>query len=183
MDKYLKEINKRGVLYAINPKAKHFGTIEQSPWELAAFSQWVEDQGGIGSYMEIGVSNGGTLRYIVDMFKPRRIYAADINKPKQLPPGTNFFHGSTFSPEFKEWIKNIGYVDLILIDADHKFESVTNDYEICKQYGKHIAFHDICGLRDCAGSAKHWNEVKVGKNHRQFVDPNPDFQVGIGLLV
>jgi hypothetical protein len=195
MDKYLREIKERGIIAAVDSRLyrRNGDQIEQSPWELANFCQWIEDHGGLKSYMEIGVSSGGTLKFMADMFKPERIYAADLNAPRRslTPRNLDFFRGNTFSPEFRVWLSKIPQVDLIWIDADHKYDSVVNDFNACKQVShKWMAFHDIAGLRGCEGSQQHWKEtfeLTAGekaeyKERLCWFDPAIG-PVGIGLLV
>lgn len=189
MDKFIKIIQKIGILPGLHHSYR-VGHLEQNPWELANFAQYLNDNGGIKSYLEVGVSNGGLLKFMSTAFKLDKIYAADIKVPGKLPNGTNFFHGNTRSNEFKQWLSQIGYVDLIFVDADHAYESVANDYERCKEVGhKYMAFHDVCGLRECGGSKKHWKEIENQpqngyKETRVWISPEQKVDpIGIGLLI
>lgn len=77
--------------------------------------------------------------------------------------------------------------DLCFIDADHKYDSVKNDYHNIGKTAKICMFHDINDEgtvkdRDGSGTVKFWNEVKKS-NSVEFKDHPLSLNVmGIGIL-
>lgn len=168
------EIKRRGILPALGGH----GLIEQDPEELADFVIVLKEH-GIKRYLEVGTSRGAMFDFMVgyvgldgwgiNLFKPD--FRAD-----------RVFVGNCNSLEALDFARSHGPYDLVFIDADHKYDSVCRD---SANYGpmstKFVAYHDICGLRDCLGSKQHWTEFSnIGKKIRTFVNhSNP---VGIGLV-
>jgi len=188
-EQYAAEAKRRGILPALCPPDCDYAggdCIEQNPNELGAFMAWVQ-QFEIKSYLEIGVSSGGLACYVADMLKPERIYGADLRFPRLFASGMDFFQGSSqFNPWFDIWLEHVGTVDLVMIDADHSYDAVKADAaSAAKLKPKIMAFHDICGLRECDGVKRFWDTVirdtKAGLVEF-FIDADNPCRSGIGAI-
>ena len=170
------EIKRRGVLPALGGH----GFIEQSPSELVAFTELIWQRGSV-RYLEIGTSTGALLDYMIgfvgldgwgiNLFPPNwrsnRVYVGDCMSKAAL----------TFASEH-------GPYDLILIDADHSYESVSRSSAIYSSLASDmVAYHDICGLRQCDGAKRFWDEVKACSPTKGLAELiSLDNPVGIGIV-
>jgi predicted O-methyltransferase YrrM len=85
-------------------------------------------------------------------------------------------------------------IDFAFIDADHSYNSVKQDYELCLKYMNNnsiIAFHDIYSKYDDnenIGAKLFWDEIKGNYKHREIISgitsgKYPDiWSGGIGVL-
>jgi len=169
----ISSIQRKGVLPALGGH----GLIEQDPEELADFILFLRTL-GVKKYLEIGTSRGALLDYMVgnegldgwgiNLFKPDymlgRVYVGDCNSQGAI-----------------EFARFHSPYDLVLIDADHHYESIDRDKKRYAPFAtKAVAFHDICGLRECEGARRHWQETK-NATAREFI--NPQNSVGIGVIL
>ena len=76
-------------------------------------------------------------------------------------------------------------VDFLFIDGDHTYEGVKQDWEMYSplvRTGGLVAFHDVAGNYDDTQVKKHWDAIKGGFVHREYmVDPRGFY--GIGVIV
>lgn len=172
----LKEIQRRGVLPVLGGN----GLIEQSPNELLKFTEIIKDL-NIGKYLEIGTSTGALLNYMIEFVG---LDGWGINLFSPTWKENKVFIGNSHSHEALQFAKQHGPYDLVFIDADHSYQSIYEDYLAYEPLSiKIIAYHDICGLRQCEGSKKFWDELKhtlpTGSCMEIIDQTNP---VGIGVV-
>jgi cephalosporin hydroxylase len=155
----------------------------------------------INSYIEIGCRWGGTFvltnEYLKMFNSIKKSVAIDIIDSPVVNycisnNETQFIKINSQSKEFINYINN-NYFDLIFIDGDHSYNGVKNDYEISKNSGKIIVFHDI--INDvCPGVVQFWNELKNNEKDtynffeftEQYEDVWNDTQqkfLGIGVAI
>lgn len=138
--------------------------------EIEQLCSWIESN-RINSYLEVGLWTGGLLSCLDSIFSFRKLGGCDLglhhsfNLELGMPPKTDYFEGNSLSPIYLNWRQNFGEVDLLLIDTDHKFESVSRNFEINKAIGaKHVAF---CGIskhhRGINGVKPFWDELEGEK--------------------
>jgi hypothetical protein len=165
--------------------------ILQNRAELNEFAQFIEDK-QICSYLEIGIWTGRLVTALQRVFCFETVAAADQGWAEtcglqiQLPPEVNFFRGDSGSPEFERWRSQLGHIDLVLIDGDHRYAGVRRDFE---QQTRHphrfLALHDITGAnRWTTGVRRLWSEIEGHK--RQIVHPHLEAGIdsptmGIGI--
>jgi hypothetical protein len=158
----------------------------------------------ITSYMEIGCRWGGTFVLTTEYLKKfndfKKSVAIDIIdspvkeycKLNNNNNNTEFLQLNSTSQEFKDYIDN-HFFDLILIDGDHKFKGVNNDYFMCKNNGKILVFHDIVNVM-CPGVVAFWKGLKEGftdlfdfyeftDQYDEVVEMNTATFLGIGVAV
>lgn len=151
----------------------------------------------IKSYIEIGCRWGGTFilttEYLKKFNEIRESTAIDIIDPSQNLNNycndnnfTNYLKLNSQSQEFSNFIKNKKF-DLCLIDGDHSYEGVKNDYNMCKGHCKIFAFHDIVSDA-CPGVVKFWNELKTTEKGEfyEFTDQYEEVKgtfLGLGVYV
>jgi len=138
--------------------------------EVEALCDWISSK-NINSYAEIGLWTGGLISCLHSIFSFRKLGACDIGLHKSfdlelnIPYGTDYFEGNSLSPIYLNWRQVLGDIDLLLIDTDHTFESVSRNFEINKVIGvKHVAF---CGIsehhRGISGVKAFWEELEGEK--------------------
>src|SRR3954468_10591523 len=125
----------------------------------------------IRSYLEIGVQHGGsfaaTLTFLERLNGPLvKAIAADM----AYAPGVARFararanvqqlviHSAT--PEFRAIVAGEGPFDLAMIDGDHSYDGVLNDFESVRDHANVIAFHDIVD-GNAEGVVRAWREIRA----------------------
>ena len=158
------------------------GKMMQNPHELASFLVWLEGQGIPKNYLEIGTSYGGLLK----LMRSLGIEGWGIDRhiiPTEVEAGL-VYHNASGAVDTLDWARLRSPFDLVFIDGDHRYEMVKKDYQNYKGMAdRFIVFHDICGLRECEGVKKFWEEIKEDKQFREFIkEDDPAHQVGIGVI-
>lgn len=113
-------------------------------------------------------------------YKEERIpYFRSFRRPGQ---SLHFLRSDSHAPETRAALLEIldgRPIDLLMIDGDHTYEGVRQDFELYSPLVKRnglIAFHDIVHhdkVPDCEVE-RLWNEVKVNYRYREFVTPGGD---------
>lgn len=155
----------------------------------------------INSYMEIGVRHGGTFiitnEYLKRFNNKLVSTAVDIGYSPSLVKycdnkNSKFVQMNSQSNKFREYIKTVGNVDLVLVDADHTEEGCRFDYETVKDNANIIVLHDISN-DNCLGVKSVWNDIKAqGDLYKcfEFINQYPEIYnrenkeyLGIGVAV
>lgn len=153
--------------------------LEQNPHELATFLVRMQEL-GVASVLEIGTGYKGGLSRFLAQDMGWLVTSIDINAYHHA------FERVHYIVSQNRILLNEPF-DLVFIDGNHQYDSVKADYE---HYAKHaikaIAFHDIAGLRDCAGVKRFWDQISNVAIHLrsayQIVDDSPR-KSGIGYIV
>lgn len=152
------------------------GGIEQNPQELSELLDFIE-KNHIKTYLEIGIAKGGLLRFMQDELK---LQCTGITLDKRdTHEGLNVIYGKS---QDKEVIKKVGFYDMIFVDGDHSFDAVEKDWRNYLPKCRYMAFHDICGYRDCAGVQELWFLIKDLYPSWTFKADNKEQRSGIGII-
>lgn len=159
--------------------------------EVAKFCDWIAEH-HIQSYLELGIWTGHLTRILHRLFVFKSVAACDLELAKnygftpKLPTGCNYFYGNSLSPIYLNWRKKLGQVDLTVIDTDHTYESVKQNFEYSRQFGsKHIAIIGIAsGIRGDGGPRAFWSELHGEKF--EILQPHSEIgatesTIGIGI--
>ena len=148
----------------------------------------------IKNFLEIGFSHGfsNTVLHkffnfdkndVIDKFGPHiNGYSLFANlRFKNLI----LFCGDTKDPKINQNLKKLKNFDLILIDADHNYQSVKNDFKLALSVSTKktiFVFHDIAHENSC--SKKFWSEIKRDKKYlfKEFISGDHKFKYGTGIL-
>lgn len=165
--------------------------ILQNREELIGLCEWIEAH-GIRSYLEIGCWTGKLVNVLHELFRFEKVAAADIGLCEKygmavdLHPDIRFFQGDSHSPEFEAWRRELGPVDLVLLDGDHTYQGLKQDAEVNLRHGaRYLAVHDITStLTGTEGVKRFWDELEGDKT--ELVKPHVEVgldhsQQGIGL--
>ena len=148
--------------------------IQQVPDELAPCIEYLlANKAVIHNYLEIGVAAGGTTFVFNHYFSPDNMVLIDDNShPKarlrqSIIESANYLEilGSSTDPEIIK--KSEKEYDLIIIDGDHSFEGVMNDFNNYSKYlkqGGYIIFHD--SFFDNLGVKPFVKELKKNKDYK-----------------
>jgi predicted O-methyltransferase YrrM len=175
--------------------------------ELFKFASLIQEQRP-KSVLEIGTRNGGTFFVLCQLSDPlAKVISLDL-------PGGNFGggYGGYRVPVLRRMkrpqqqlhllradshdpstLGRVGDVlqgtklDLLFIDADHRYEGVKQDFEMYSPLvkpGGIIAFHDIVhGQPDLVGGVERfWNEIKTKYRHSEIIESPHQPWGGIGVL-
>lgn len=162
--------------------------IIQIPNEFARFLVFMANN-NVSSYLEIGVSTGGSwffahqyLKATVPAFSKSRGYdqTSKLRDPEQMFaafPEAEFVHMNSKNIKLgdERW-------DMSFIDARHTKRWAMRDFEKVRRNSKFVAFHDIVLEGSTVGEA--WSEIKSGLEHWEFIDENipSHAQCGIGVV-
>ncbi len=179
----------------------HFGTSTpdhpaalQDPAELDQFIAYLVSK-NVRSYLEIGARYGGTFERVM-MALPKGSVGVAIDFP-----GADF--GDERSAEDlvatnRRLRQNAWEVyrlshqptrtpyDAILIDGDHSYKGVYEDWTMYGPCGRLVAFHDIAAPDGYANQAgcevevgRLWTELKPIFPHVEFITPNSNMGIGV----
>jgi predicted O-methyltransferase YrrM len=186
-----------------------YGLVELAPFqiraELLAFLERLAETPP-RTVVELGTANGGTL------FMLARVAAPDATLVSVDLPGSLFGDGyprtrapllksfarpgqsieliraDSHAPETLARVRSIvgDDLDVLFIDADHRYEGVRHDYELYAplvRRGGLIAFHDIAeGPADRVGGVpRFWEEIR-GDEFEEIIADRTQGGFGIGLI-
>tara|TARA_E500000178_G_scaffold309075_1_gene323121 strand:+ start:628 stop:1386 length:759 start_codon:yes stop_codon:yes gene_type:complete len=173
--------------------------IWQYPNQFSKYLALLQKQ-KINSYLEIGCRWGGTFiltnEYLKRFGDIKKSLAIDIiDSPVQKyclrNKETEFWKTDSKSHSFKKYMEN-NFFDLVLIDGDHSYEGVKNDYEYIKDRAKIVVLHDIVN-NAAEGVVKFWNELKKDKEKYDFFEFKDQYEevvqktgstfLGIGVAI
>ena len=156
--------------------------------------------------LEIGTAKGGTLLLFACFAAPNATITS-IDLPKGSPSAfsaertaalykrfgypeqhvtlvrRNSHQQETFQ-SFKEMLKG-AMLDFLFIDGDHTYEGAKADYELYAplvKKGGIIALHDICKHPSGSDVDRLWDEIKQGRDYREFIEVPAQGWGGIGVL-
>jgi len=182
-----------------------------TPWQfreelsqLLKFFSWKKPK----YVLEIGTANGGTL-FAHCRLAPEDAVIISIDLPSgkfgggypawKLPIYKSFAkseqnlfllradsHNAATFEEVKK-ILNGNKLDYLFIDGDHTYEGVKQDFEMYRALANERAvyiFHDIVSHPGSSCKVdQFWNEIKVGRNHKEFIKDKNQKVFGIGVLL
>ena len=165
------------------------GWHQQQPNQLAPFLVWIyEHREEINNYTEIGVAYGGTF-YIIDSYlraiNPMYKGGIAVDIIPRLLEAYNYTAKFTDVQVIQS--NSLTYIpdtpiDLCLVDTNHTYDWVMQEYEHYKQYCKYIAFHDI-NAEGFPEMKKFWKEMKSKHQHWEFVQQYSNKEsMGIGVI-
>lgn len=153
-DQLKAEIERYGVHAVFGDAGELNAGIEQNPHELATFLVAMYEL-GVSYILEIGTGYKGGLSRFLSAELSYDVTTVDIENYGHVYPHVHYIIAPDEKPTFEP-----GQFDLVLIDANHTYESVKADWTHYAPFAsKAIALHDIAGLRDCDGVAQFWREI------------------------
>jgi hypothetical protein len=175
----------------------HLLQIPEEFAELIIILKKYNEKSKINKFLEIGYSHGNTNTILNKFFNFSLIvgvdtFGAHIN-PSALHPNIRFKNlilvcGDTKTKFIHDNLKLFRNFDLILIDADHQYNSVKNDFELALKLSHKktlLLLHDI-NLKN-SGSKKMWDEIKSSKKFitKEIIHKNSNltYSYGVGLVV
>lgn len=171
-------IEQRGVHAEFGDPGESWG-IEQNSFELATFLCRMQEL-GVQSVLEIGTGYKGGLSRFLAADMGWTVTSVDIQDYGHSFEGVEYLSVNNLPRNlFERW-----NYDLVFIDGDHSYESVSHDEFYYGQLAtKVIAFHDIAGLRDCEGVMHFWEETHGNtKLKTMFVVSHNANPAGIGWI-
>ena len=181
--------------------------IWQYPIQFSKYLHFVTNLGfPISSYIEIGCAAGGTFTFTSEFLgKKNPVYCVGIDP---AGPGCTLNGGKNMYTEaFCEYIqiKDHTFItakstdlykhipinttfDLVLIDGDHSYEGVKEDFDMIDGKARIIVLHDIVNSM-CPGVCKFWNELRDTRQNdymfEEFTEQYglKDSFLGIGVLI
>lgn len=165
--------------------------VLQNREELIRFCEWLEQE-QIRSFLEIGIWTGRLTVLLQELFQFEKLAICDMRFAQmngydmRIPHAAQTFWGSSHSIEYMAWRRELGHMDVVLIDGDHTYEGVKQDFLINQRYPhRFLVFHDILGSNHITeGVARFWDELEGNK--LVIAEPNPEAgletsNMGIGI--
>ena len=126
------------------------------------------------------------------LFDFEHVHACDVGWAQSvglhlaLPFGVDFLCASSTSEAYVQWRRRMPPVDLVMIDGDHDYDAVRQDFEINRALPhRWLGFHDITGGEpSTVGVKRLWDELDGVKI--EIVRPHVELggrasRMGIGL--
>lgn len=154
----------------------------------------------VNRYLEVGCRNGDTFAAVMQVVR-KGGFGLAIDLPENADSRSRLteaasqsclggkpadvLFGNSHDPRIIASVKRSAPFDLILIDADHRYDSVALDWENYKAFASTIAFHDIAApdghLSDGRpnGVGRFWRELKEQYRHKEFITPGSCMGFGI----
>jgi hypothetical protein len=173
----------------------------QDPVELAGFLALISEL-NVRRYCEIGCRNGDTFLAVMETIgaagsglavdlpenaASRRELSAAVDELREAGISAFAAFGDSASTAVIDAVRGRGPFDLILIDADHRYDGVRRDLLTYAGMAPLIALHDVAAPDDHMsdghpnGVGRLWREVKDLFEHREIV--NPGSHMGFGILM
>jgi len=138
----------------------------QNRAELVLLCEWLE-AARLQSYLEIGIWTGRLVSTLQRLFAFERVAACDLGwaqragLPLHLAEGIELLRASSASDAYRAWRAEREPFDLVLIDGDHAYEAVRQDFELNRALPhRFLAFHDIANTHPAvAGVKRLWEEL------------------------
>lgn len=174
-------IERRGVHDVFGGPGEFNWFIEQNPHELARFLQAIEKL-DVRTVLEIGTGYRAGLARFLSQDMGWKVTSLDRYMPISPAPDVEFLMGRS---EILRPLFDDRTFDLVIIDADHRYESVKRDHELyADRATKAVMFHDIAGLRDCEGAKQYWEELVAQAPEGKYeAIAEGDQRAGIGWIV
>lgn len=177
-------------------------TLEQDLLEFANFIDLLRNE-GVKSYLEIGSKNGGSL-WMVASFLPEgsRVVSVDIGSGDYVKfleqtvsristqgRDAHLILGNSADKSVIQRALALGPFDAVMIDGDHIYDAVMQDWNNYGPSARIVAFHDIAWRR--ADEWKEgrridvprvWDELKSKYRHVEFKHCKTGKNNGIGVL-
>ena len=144
--------------------------LQQVPSEITDLLYVLMNDGKkLNNFLEIGCAAGGNTRVFNDFFNFENIVLVDNNMhEKHGLRGDNLngikyseYIGDSQTADANDFIKQTGLLfDVMIIDADHSYEGVKNDYFNYREFladGGYLIFHDT---KACSGVLEFFEELK-----------------------
>lgn len=161
--------------------------ILQNREELLGLCEFIE-RAGVRSYLEIGIWTGRLVSTLHRLFDFDLVAVCDhgwavrCGFEIRVPAAARRFEGDSASEGYRRFRESLGHVDLVLIDADHRYRAVRRDFELNRTFPhRFLAFHDICGARrETAGVRRLWQELEGEKT--EIVRPHLELGLDRSLM-
>lgn len=172
---------------------------DQKPGEISRLVSLIKRR-VLRTVVEIGTKRGGTFFLWCKVAEPDAVVVSiDLPgghfgggyKEDKIPyfrsfgrrrQSLHFLRADSHAPDTRAALLEIlngRAIDFLMIDGDHTYDGVRQDFELYSPLVKRnglIAFHDIVhhdGVPDCQVE-RFWNEVKTHYRYREFVTPGGD---------
>lgn len=172
----------------------------QDPAEFAQFLELVRAL-GVKNYLEVGCRNGDTF-YAVMQTIGEGGYGLAVDLPENMSAKSNLLatvdeldrsgiacdvmFGDSQHSTMVDRVRQRGPFDLILIDADHRYEGIRKDFDSYANLAPVIVLHDVAAPRGHMsdgyenGVGVFWSEIKGRFRSQEFVTPGS--QMGFGII-
>ncbi len=185
---YLLSAIQKGIFSAVWGNYQQRGYwINQSPRELEQLCKWIEREGSISSYLEIGLGAGGTWTFLSETFAFEKTVGVTLilhpYTTVQHPHNGQLLVADSQSEEAAQFIRANAPYDLVFIDGLHTYDGVMADYQLCRPYARYMVFHDISGNwgTEQLGAKRAWEEIREQELLlAEWIDP--ERPIGIGLV-
>jgi hypothetical protein len=164
----------------------------QNREEVIALCLFIE-RARVRSYLEVGIWTGRLVSALHRLFSFDLVAACDHGYAERfglevrVPSEARFFGGDSGSTEFRQWREQLGRVDLVLLDGDHRLPGLRRDFEVNRSYPhRFVAIHDICGARRATRDVRRfWRELGDG-HAAEIIRPHVELgldhsMMGIGI--
>lgn len=179
----------------------HIRGGNQHPDELAAFQAFIRER-GVRRYLEIGSRNGDSFHAVMTAIGAGG-YGLAVDRPENRDAQSKLLGtleelrdigcevASIFGDSRDRLVirraRAAGPFDLVLIDADHRYEGIAKDFATYGDLAPLVALHDVAAPDDHwsdghpNGVGRFWREIRDGREHQEIIAPGS--LMGFGVLL
>lgn len=179
----------------------------QNEFELEGFVNFMlENQ--LYRYCEIGARHGDTFHHVMSKLTQDRAFGLAVDLPngkwgtshsglyldraihnlRERARVVDYVLGDSTDEAVIQQVQAQAPFDMLLIDGDHRYEGVSQDFRNYATMSKYVAFHDIAGFNQTTRTPerlpvqvpKFWEEIRQKFKHWEFIATGST--MGIGIL-
>lgn len=160
---------------------------------------------GVRSYLEVGVRYGGSFETIMSALPPRSmgcavdfpggnfgdensvpIFLESVKRLRAKDYSVNYVFGPSGSEDVISRARQFAPYDALLIDGDHSYQAVKEDFNNYADMARIVILHDIAAPHDVRSKTgkpvevpAFWQEIKQSYHHTEIIEPGSDMGIGV----
>ncbi len=178
----------------------------QHEFELEGLVKFIQER-GLYRYLEIGARHGDTFHHVIGSLPSQGAFGLAIDLPgakwgvsnsalalqaaiqdlRARAYAVDYILGDSTDAVVIETVQARSPFDIVLIDGDHRYEGVSQDFRSYAPMSRYVAFHDISGFGQTTRTPerlpvqvpKFWAEISTQFPCWEFIATGSTMGIGI----